>query len=326
MTISQASAKSQTGVSQSRFIKHTILIDTDIGDDIDDALALALALRSPDIELLGVTTVFGDTHKRAHLAAHVLRVFGHENIPVAAGQEMPLLLRHRPSGVPQAAILDTCVSSNKLSPYSGPELIIQAATAHHSNITLLCLGPLTNIAIALTIEPRIFLAIKNIVMVGGTSGFPLPEWNVRSDAQAAMIVLSSGIPITLLGWNVTKHWQLRESDIEKLHYQNSPQTILLSQLIAVWQRHRPHWHPRLPFLHDPLAIVAVCAPELFHFDVMTARVFTRGFFKGWMVPRIIDGPVVHGAFDLKTAEARNWIMRRLLNNDMAVNGADATSR
>jgi inosine-uridine nucleoside N-ribohydrolase len=313
LTISHVSAKSQTGASQSRLIKHNILIDTDIGDDIDDVLALALALRSPDIDLLGVTTVFGDTHKRALLAAHVLRVFGHANIPVAAGQEMPLLLRHRPSGVPQAAILDTCVTSNELSKYSGPELIIQAATAHHRNLTLLCLGPLTNVAIALTIEPRIFLTIKNIIMVGGTSGFPLPEWNVRSDSLAAKIVLASGIPITLLGWNVTKRWQLRESDIEKLHYQNSPQTILLSQLIAIWQRHRPHWHPRLPFLHDPLAIVALCAPELFHFEVMTARVFTQGLFKGWMLPRIINGPEVHAAFDLKTEEARNWIMRRLLD-------------
>src|SRR6266550_6452337 len=90
--------------------KHLVLLDTDIGDDIDDALALALALRSPEIELLGVTTVFGDTRLRARLAAHVLRVFGHEDIPVAAGQQMPLMLRHRPSGVPQVAILDTCAT------------------------------------------------------------------------------------------------------------------------------------------------------------------------------------------------------------------------
>ena len=312
--MSQVSSRSQTGANQSSLRKHNILIDTDIGDDIDDALALALALCSPEIELLGVTTVFGDTQKRALLAAHVLRVFGREDIPVAAGQQMPLLLRHRPSGVPQAAMLDTCVTSYELSSYSGPELIIQAATTHHGNLILLCLGPLTNVATALIIEPRLFLAIRNIVMVGGTSGFPFPEWNVRSDAQAAKIVLASGIPVTLLGWNVTKRWQLRESDIEKLHYQNSPQTRLLSQLIAVWKRHHPRWHPHLPFLHDPLAIVVLCAPELFHFEVMTARVFTRGLFKGWMLPRIIDGPLVHATTDVKEEEAREWIMRRLLNN------------
>jgi len=312
--MSQASSISQTPASQLNTRKYNILIDTDIGDDIDDTLALSLALCSPEIELLGVTTVFGDTQKRAHLASHILEVFRHEDIPVAAGQQMPLMLRHRPSGVPQAAILDPCAPLSTFSPFSAPEFIIHTALAHHGNITFLCLGPLTNIATALIIEPRLFLAIKNIVMIGGTSGFPLPEWNMRSDAQAAKIVLASGIPITLLGWNVTMRCQLRESDIEKLYYQNSPQTRLLSQLLAVWQRHRPRWHPRLPFLHDPLAIVALCAPELFHFEVMTARVFTRGLFKGCMLAHILDGPLVYCAIDVKSEEARQWIMQRLLNS------------
>ena len=128
----------------SQFIsqKYKVLIDTDIGDDIDDALALALALCSPEIELLGVTTVFGDTQKRAHLAAHMLEVFRHKEIPVAAGQQMPLLFRHRPSGVPQAAILDPFTSNDTLSRLTAPELIIETAMAHHGNITLFCLGPL----------------------------------------------------------------------------------------------------------------------------------------------------------------------------------------
>ncbi len=107
--------------------------------------------------------------------------------------------------------------------------------------------------------------------------------------------------------------QLRESDIEKLQYQNSPQSRLLCQLIAIWQRHRPRWHPRLPFLHDPLAIVALCSPGLLHFEVMTARVFTRSVFKGCMLPRLIDGPLVRCAIDVKREKAREWIMQRLLN-------------
>ena len=312
--MSHASSIPQIEAGQFISRKYNVLIDTDIGDDIDDALALALALCSSEIELLGVTTVFGDTQRRAHLAAHILEVFRHKPIPVAAGQQMPLLFRHRPSGVPQAAILDPCTSKAMFRSFSAPELIIHAALEHHGNITLFCLGPLTNIATALMIEPRLFLAIKNIVMIGGTTGFPFPEWNMRSDAQAAKIVLASGVPITLLGWNVTMRCQLRESDIEKLHYQNSPQTRLLSQLLAIWQRHRPRWQPRLPFLHDPLAIVAFCAPELFQFEVITARMFTHGFFKGCMLPRILDGPLVYGAIDVKHEQAREWIMQRLLNS------------
>jgi purine nucleosidase len=311
--MSQISSISQTAASQLNSRKYNVLIDTDIGDDIDDTLAFALALCSPEIELLGVTTVFGDTQKRAHLAAHILEVFRHEDIPIAAGQQMPLLFRHRPSGVPQAAILDPCAPLAAFSPLSAPELIIHAAMEHHGNITFLCLGPLTNIATALIIEPRLFLAIKNIVMVGGTSGFPLPEWNIRSDAQAAKIVLASGIPVTLLGWNVTLRCQLRESDVERIHYDSSPKAHLLSKLLAVWQRHRPRWHPKLPVLHDPLTIVALCAPELFHFEVMTVRVFTQGLFKGCMVPRIIDGPLVQAAVDVEAEKSRGWIMRRLLS-------------
>jgi purine nucleosidase len=312
--MSQVSSFSQREASQFNSQKYKVLIDTDIGDDIDDALALALALCSPEIELLGVTTVFGDTQRRAYLAARILEVYRHKEIPVAAGQQVPLLFRHRPSGVPQAAILDPYISNDALSRLTAPELIIETATAHHGNLTLFSLGPLTNIATALLIEPRLFLAIKNIVMVGGTTGIPLPEWNMRSDAQAAKIVLASGIPITLLGWNVTMRCQLRESDIEKLLYQNSPQTRLLSQLLAVWQRHRPRWHPRLPFLHDPLTLVAFCVPELFHFEVMTARVFTHGLFKGCMLSRILDGPLVYAAIDVKREQARKWIMQRLLNS------------
>lgn len=310
--MSQVSSKSQTAASQFNSKKHKVLIDTDIGDDIDDALALALALCSPEIELLGVTTVFGDTKSRAYLAAHILEVYGHKEIPVAVGQQNPLLFRHRPSGVSQAAILDPCTSNDMLSSYTASELIIETAMAHHGYITLFCFGPLTNIATALLIEPRLFLAIKNIVMIGGSTGIPLPEWNLRSDAQAAKIVLASGIPITLLGWNVTLRCQLRESDIENLRSEHSPQTHLLSQLLSVWQRHRPRGHPRLPFLHDPLTIVAFCAPELFHFEVMTARVFTYGLFKGCMISRILDGPLIYGAIDVKRELVREWIMQRLL--------------
>ena len=311
--MSHTSSKPHKEASQFISQKYKVLIDTDIGDDIDDALALALALCSPEIEVLGVTTVFGDTQKRAHLAAHMLEVFRHKEIPVAAGQQMPLLFRHRPSGVPQAAILDPFTPQGMFSPLSAPELIIHMALEHHGNITLFCLGPLTNIATALTREPRLFLAIQNIIIIGGTSGFPLPEWNMRSDAQAAKIVLLSGIPITLLGWNITTRCQLRESDIENLHYQNSPQTRLLSQLLGVWQRHRPRWHPELPFLTRSVSNCCLLRSELFRFEVMTVRVFTRGFLKGCMLPRIIDGPLIYGATGVKSEEVREWVMHRLLN-------------
>src|SRR5437764_3138770 len=196
---------------QSPSQKHIVLVDSDIGDDIDDALALALVLQSPEIELQGVTTVFGDTRLRARLAAHVLKVFGREDVPVAAGMEEPIQYRHRPSGVPLAALLDERAALSAISTRSGPELIVETGMAHHGRLTLMCIGPMTNIATALKLEPRLFMAIRRIMMMGGTSGFPFPDWNVRSDARAAQIVLGAGIPVTMIGWNVTTRCQLRES-------------------------------------------------------------------------------------------------------------------
>ncbi len=313
--MSQVSIDQTPIADQSGPQKHAVLIDTDIGDDIDDALALALALRSPEIALCAVTTVFGDTQRRAQLAAHLLHIFAHEDIPIAAGLQTPLQPRHRPSGVPQAAILDDCADCGALpmlSPASAPELIVQTALAHHNRLTLLCLGPLTNVATALRIEPHLFMTIRGIIMMGGTSGIPFPEWNVRNDATAARIVLAAGIPVTMLGWNVTTRCQLREEDIEHLRSNDSPQTQLLSQLIAIWQRHRPRWHSPLPFLHDPLTVVALCAPQLLQFEEMTARVLVHGPFTGYMVPRFLDGPLVHAAVGVHADEARKWIMKRLL--------------
>jgi purine nucleosidase len=301
--------------SQSNIPKHAVLIDTDIGDDIDDALALALVLSSPEIELLGVSTVFGDTSLRAKLALHVLHTYGRDDIPVAAGIGTPIQFRHRPSGVRQAAILADIPaeqSVGRLSAHSGTQLIIETALSHYGQLTLLCIGPLTNVATALSMEPQLFMAIRSVIMMGGTSGMPFPEWNVRSDAKAAQIVLASGIPITLIGWNVTKQCQLREHDIEQLRERTTPQTDLVIRLMSIWQEHRPRWHPALPFLHDPLTIVALCQAELLHFSEMAMRVPVSGPLKGFMIPRLLNGPMVQAAVDIQAEEARHWVMQRLL--------------
>jgi purine nucleosidase len=310
--MSQSPFDQEMRASQLEGEKQFVLLDTDIGDDIDDALALALALNSPEIDLIGVTTVFGDTRLRARLAKHVLHVFERDDIPVAAGISTPMLARHRPSGVAQAAILAPG-KEQAISNRSGPELIIEQALARPGRLTLLCIGPLTNVATALLKEPRLFMAIRNIVMMGGSSSIPFPEWNVRSDARAAQIVLSAGIPITLLGWNITTRCQMRTEDIERLRDKNMPQTRLLSDLIAIWQQHRPRWHPPHPFLHDPLTIVALCAPQLFHFEEITVRTLTHGPLRGFIVPRLMNGPLVRAAMDIQAERARKWVMERLLS-------------
>jgi inosine-uridine nucleoside N-ribohydrolase len=311
--MSQSPSAPTPEADQSRRAGTPILIDTDIGDDIDDAFALALALRSPELELHGVTTVFGDTRLRARLARHLLHIYGRDDIPVAAGESTPMLQYHRPSGAPQAAILDPR-EALPISAYSGPELIVRTAQAYAGQLTLVCIGPLTNVALAMRMEPRLYLAIRTIVMMGGTSGLPCPEWNVRSDARAAQVVLASGIPITMLGWNITRRSQLQPADVLRLLDCETPQARLLSRLLAVWQRHRPRWQSAYPYLHDPLTIAAICAPELLRFEEITARVLVDGpsVLHGVMVPRLLDGPLVRAAVGIWAEEAREWVMRRLL--------------
>jgi inosine-uridine nucleoside N-ribohydrolase len=179
-----------------------VFVDTDIGDDIDDALALALLLCSPEVKLIGISTVFGDTRLRARLAAYLLQIYERADVPVAAGEPMPLLLRHDPSGVCQASVL-TDEMVLPLSPLSGPELLIQAAHAYPGQLRLLCLGPLTNIARALEREPHLGVLLHQVYFMGGASRVFWPDWNVRSDMHAAQRVLGASLPLTMVGWNVT---------------------------------------------------------------------------------------------------------------------------
>lgn len=287
-----------------------VFIDTDIGDDIDDALALALAARSPEIELVGVSTVFGETRQRARLAAHLLRAFERPAVPVAAGCGEPLKRRHRPSGVPQAALLDSR-EQYRLSELDGPDLLLQTARTQAGRLTLLCLGPLTNLATALSREPALIRQIARVILMGGTSGLPWPEWNVRSDALAARLVLTAGLPITLIGWNITRRCQMRAQELTQLRAGQAERTRLLWQLIQIWQRHRPRWHPELPYLHDPLTIVALCAPELLTFAPTPEHVIVNGPLQGLMVPRLPHRPLIQAAIDLQVSAARSWIMQRL---------------
>lgn len=226
---------------------------------------------------------------------------------------MPIKIRHAPSGVPQAALLDKEAEAYTLSDCNGPELIIKIALAYPHMLTLLCLGPLTNVATALQKEPRLATTLRRIIFIGGTRMLPFPEWNVRSDIAAARIVLASGVPTTLIGWNVTKRCQLRESDLQKLSMHGTEQTKLLSQLIAIWQRHRPRWHPPMPYLHDSLAVVALCMPEFLTFQGMNTRSLMQGPFRGIVGPEITNGPEIEVAVGVKVEEVRRWIMERFLS-------------
>ena len=296
--------------TQPTSLRSPVFVDTDIGDDIDDALALALLLCSPEVKVVGVSTVFGDTTLRARLAAYVLQVYGYPDIPVAAGQAQPMQLRHRPSGVCQAVVLANDQRFS-LSPLSGSALLLQTARSYPGELTLLCLGPLTNVALALQKEPQLGSLLRQVFFMGGASRIFWPDWNVRSDALAARLLLEARLRVTMVGLNVTFTSHLRSSEVALFHRAQDSRLQLLARLITAWQENQPWWRSRLPSLHDPLVVAALCAPQFFRFTSLPVRVLTQGPLAGWTVPRWLNAPPVRAVLSVAHAPARAWMLQRL---------------
>src|SRR6266404_260821 len=193
-----------------------IIIDTDIGDDIDDALALALALQSPELDIRAVTTVIDDVESRSRLAWKELGIFGRRDIPLATGAPEPLLDPIRQGRARQFEVLTAADTVPPAVRRRAVDLIIETLLAAREKITVVPVGPLTNIALALKTEPRIKEKIERIVLMGGAFALRQPEYNIRRDRIAADIVFRSGVPITAVGLDVTMKCKLRQQDLDRL--------------------------------------------------------------------------------------------------------------
>jgi inosine-uridine nucleoside N-ribohydrolase len=223
-----------------------IILDTDIGDDIDDAYAVALVCSLPNVKLLGVTTTFGETSKRAKLAAKLLQRAGHGDIPVIAG--IPGASK---MGRQQEWAQD--FHSSAIRKESAIGFMRQQILQAPGDITIIGIGALTNIAALITTHPELKSKIKSIVIMGGSvyRGYapgskPEPEWNIRCDPAAAKTVFTSGIPLTMAGLEVTAMMQLDAEKQKNIFAHGSPLTDALAALTALWGG-------GIPTLYDPVA-------------------------------------------------------------------------
>jgi inosine-uridine nucleoside N-ribohydrolase len=261
-----------------------ILIDTDIGDDIDDALALAFALNSPEVDLRAVTTVFGAVDVRTRLALKLLATWGRGDIPVGTGRAAPLLgsaPEHMPN---QAVVLDEGERLPGASPLAADELILQTAAEAGGQLTLLTIGAMTNAAVALLRDPSLARRARLVVM-GGHVGRQQAEWNIRCDPEAARVCLESGIPLTLVGLDVTMQCRMRREDVDAVAARGTAATTLLSRLIDAWAGTGDGQGKRTPILHDPLAVAVAFRPELVTLERRRMAVETRGeFTRAFTVP------------------------------------------
>ena len=254
-------------------IKEKIIIDTDIGDDIDDALAISFAVKSPEIDLIGVTTVWKDTAARARLSKRVLQMLGREDIPVYIGSGQPLIGKVDDHEIPNQYSKDMDgISVN--TERDAVDYIIDTLMKSEGDISLVTIGALTNIALAIVKKPEIINKIKRIVMMGGAYYFHYNEYNIECDPEAARIVFESGIQIKAVGLDVTLKCQLTQQDVERIEHPNSEITQFLSDLIGRWRSINNY----LPILHDPLAVCAVFDKELLEFKEEKIVVETKGEF------------------------------------------------
>jgi inosine-uridine nucleoside N-ribohydrolase len=249
-----------------------VIFDTDIGDDIDDALALALVLQSPEVDLRLVTTVADDVDSRTRLAWKELGAYGRQDVALATGASEPLLDPRYPTQAAQFKILTPQDQPPEAAHRNGVGAITQTLLASGQKVTILALGPLTNIALALKLEPRIKEKIARIVLMGGAYFPPKREYNIYRDRIAADIVFSSGLPITAVGLDVTQFFRLESQDVERIHDAHNAGSEFLSQLIALWQEGD---RGKLPVLYDPVASGAAIKPALVQTLSGTVEVDTR---------------------------------------------------
>jgi purine nucleosidase len=253
-----------------------ILIDTDPG--IDDALAILLALASPELSLEGLSVVHGNcsAEQGSRNALSILELARADSIPVARGCDLPLV---QPSLLAPETHGDTGLGHARLPapkkqviPQHGVDFLIERILAAPGEITLVAIGPLTNLALALRREPRIAGALKEVIIMGGAirhqgNTTPQAEFNTYVDPHAAHIVYHSGMPMTLVPLDVTYQCILTPTDVKHLQEIESP----IPGFVADSTRFYMEFHDQYQkiegcVINDPLALALTFMPDLCHYE------------------------------------------------------------
>jgi purine nucleosidase len=256
-----------------------VIIDTDIGDDVDDAFAVGLALQSPELKILGITTAWGNTPLRAKLVARLLQATGRTDIPIAVGSEkypakgkltfsQAKYAEQGPHGTFPAAV----------------EFLLGEIRQHPGEITLIAIGPETNLGEAIDRDPETFHKLKRVVLMGGSvyrgyDGFaypmskpqPQPEWNILCDIPAAQKVFTFGVPLYVMPLDSTQI-KLQELERARIFSSGTAITDALTVLYHQWS----YGNQITPTLFDPVAVAYAIRPELCPTTPLRLRVDEQG--------------------------------------------------
>jgi inosine-uridine nucleoside N-ribohydrolase len=255
-----------------------VWIDTDIGDDIDDAFALGLILRSPELRVLGISTAFGDTETRARLLDRFLAATGEPAIPVTAGVHT-----ETDNSLTQRAYAERFPAH----PHpDGVAALLEEIKRYPGQITLIAIGPLFNVGAAIDRDPETFRKLERVVMMGGSinrgydgaNGELRPadaEWNINRDPKDAAKLFAAGVPIFMMPLDSTQI-HLETADREPIFAAGSAITDQLTLLYHQWAAHS--WnHSPTPTLFDPVAAAYTFRPDLCPMTPMRIDVDDKGF-------------------------------------------------
>ena len=314
-----------------------ILIDTDPG--IDDALALILALGSPELDVAAITTVCGnvDVDTATRNLFTVLNLLPGPWPVLARGAARPLVREPFPAshihGLDGLGGRQCSISGSEdqplhglLSPRDGADEILHQLNSALQPLTIVSLGPLTNLALARNRQPDLFSRVKELIMMGGAylgpgNITPAAEFNIFADPEAAETVMASGIPITAVGLDITRQVRLDRQTIEELVQDRSSR---VSRSIQAWTgqlletMHSMEGSPSIP-LHDPLAVLVCLNPDLVRTQSMHVEVETQGRWTTGMTladrrplgPSWKAGPNLEVCVEVKAERALRTFLERI---------------
>ena len=280
-----------------------LVLDTDMGSDVDDALCLALALASPEFDVVAVTCVGREARLRAQIARRLLELAGREHIPVYAGCRVPMLagagynwFGHEGHGVLEPGVEPEIERAHAVD-------ALLELSQRHPGLEIAAVGPLTNLALALAKDPDFAARVGRLTVMGGHLRevsyrgrvFPFGvDYNLCSDPHASLLVLRSGIPTRLVTGDVTLRTWLRESDVRALEKSAKPLHAALARAIRIWTPVQRHLLDPMPtdgfdnaaFLHDPLTLACMYDESFCGFETLEIEpAIEAGVFRTLERPR-----------------------------------------
>jgi inosine-uridine nucleoside N-ribohydrolase len=287
-----------------------VIIDTDPG--VDDALAILLALRSPELKVEAITPVAGNVPLEFTLpnALKLVEIAGRTDVPVAGGASHPLVRNlitashvHGNNGLAGVEFPEP-----KIKPVgeTASELIRKIVRANPGEITIVAVGPLTNVATALRADPELAGKIRAIVIMGGSlSGgnvTPAAEFNLYVDPEAARIVFDAGVPLTMVGLDVTRKVLFTDERLKALETAKNPSGIAAAKIMAATLEHLNRGpHPMIEAMHDPLTVANLIDPGILTLKEYYVEVETEGEFTAGETVGYASAPA-RGSAPMTTAE------------------------